>query len=66
MLPLDGGIRMASGGLDETVQVWNAITGSVISTHRGHTDWVGTVAWSPDGRRTASGSWDKTVRVWEV
>src|SRR5437764_109896 len=60
------GKRIASSSLDETVQIWHAITGHCISTYSGHSDWVSTVAWSPDGQRIASGSWDKTVQVWEV
>jgi WD40 repeat protein len=32
----------------------------------GHTLWVSSVAWSPDGKLIASGSGDRTLRVWEV
>ncbi|MBM3740313.1 MAG: hypothetical protein FJW39_31550, partial [Acidobacteria bacterium] len=32
----------------------------------GHTERVGSVAWSPDGQRALSGSADNTVRLWEV
>ena len=31
-----------------------------------HSDEVGAVAYSPDGRHLATGSWDKRVRVWDV
>ena len=56
--------RIASGSLDRTVQVWDAVNGEHAYIYRGHSDAVTTVAWSPDGKYIASGSDDKTVQVW--
>ena len=33
---------------------------------RGHTSWVTSVSFSPDGKRLVSGSWDSTVRIWDA
>jgi WD40 repeat protein len=35
-------------------------------TFRGHTNWVTSVAFSPDGKRIASGSGDDSVKVWNA
>jgi len=50
--------------VDNTMQVWDASTGSHLFTCTGHADSVNGVAWSPDGTRLASASIDKTAQVW--
>ncbi|MFN7211089.1 MAG: WD40 repeat domain-containing protein [Aggregatilineales bacterium] len=37
-----------------------------MQTLTGHTNYVTSVAWSPDGRSLVSGSGDGTVRIWGV
>jgi WD40 repeat protein len=57
---------VASAGLDQTIQLWDAMTGDAMYTYTGHASAVTAVAWSPDGTRIASGSWDKTVQIWQA
>ena len=60
------GKRIASGGPDQTVQVWDATNGEHVYTYRGHTGEVTDIAWSPDGKWIASSSADYTVQIWQA
>ncbi|GAC1388918.1 MAG: hypothetical protein NVS4B11_04670 [Ktedonobacteraceae bacterium] len=62
------GKYIASGSLDQTVQVWGANPNEHVRPfiYRGHTAGVQAVAWSPEGNRVVSGSIDKTVQVWDA
>ena len=61
---LGDGSRIASGGDDATVRVWDVATKECVATLEGHTGLVYAVCGLGDGSRIASGSEDKTVRVW--
>ena len=41
---------------------WNAC----LQTLEGHSHWVSSVAFSPDGARLASGSGDQKVKIWDA
>jgi WD40 repeat protein len=55
-----------SGSDDKTVRLWDAATGALQQTLEGHSSWVWSVAFSPDGRQVVFGSGDKTVRLWDA
>ena len=60
-----GGSLIASS-VGNIVRLWNATTGNLIRTCKGHTDIVWSVAFSPNGTTLASGSADGTVLLWGV
>jgi len=60
-----GGSLLASVGEDNTVRLWNPITGQPIGQPlTSHTNRVFGVAFSPDGHLLASASSDNTIRLW--
>jgi WD40 repeat protein len=60
------GTRIATGGSDQTVRIWDAQRFTEIVQLRGHTSYVWSLAFSADGSLLASGSGDGTVRVWDT
>src|SRR5262249_5530519 len=59
--------RFLAGACSQrTVQVWDATTGQVVLTLRGHQDIVYRVLYSPDGRRLASASFDRSTKLWDA
>ncbi|KAJ7102047.1 WD40-repeat-containing domain protein, partial [Mycena epipterygia] len=50
-----------------TVRIWDAQTHLQVGRPlKGHTDWVQSVAFSPDGAQIVSGSADRTIRIWDA
>jgi WD40 repeat protein len=53
-------------GVEHEICIWETISGKLLFNQRGHTDWVVTLAFGPNGNILASGSYDGTVRLWDV
>ncbi|KAF8332821.1 WD40-repeat-containing domain protein [Cantharellus anzutake] len=60
------GLRVASVSRDETVRIWDALTGQELKVLRGHTKSVTSVSFSSDGFKVVSASEDETVRIWDA
>ena len=59
------GRRIASGGKDQTVQVWNVNTAANLLIYREHFGATVTpISWSPYGTRIVSGDENGIVKVW--
>jgi WD40 repeat protein len=60
------GSRLASGGEDQTVIIWDAVNGAKLHTLRGHTSWITAVAFSLDGAHLASIGREPALILWDV
>ncbi len=59
------GKTIATADNNGKIYHWTA-DGALLQTFRGHTNWIWSIAFSPDGIRLFSSSEDQTVRLWDV
>ena len=62
----EDGPRLASGGADKTIKLWNLDTLDRIRTYTGHKDFVTALTFAPDGKTLASASLDGSIRLWST
>lgn len=65
------GAPAANGGETYIVRVWDLNTGAMLYTVSGHTSFIGSIAFSPDGKTLATSDYDDrrhllTIRLWDA
>src|SRR5262245_43005448 len=60
------GRYLASGSNDQTIKLWDVLTGRELRAIAGHNGGVRAVAFSPDGQWLASGGSDGRIKLWDV
>lgn len=60
------GTKYVSTAFNNSVFIWDALTGEELHGLPGHTNVIDHFAWSPDSTKIVSGSRDHTARVWDA
>jgi WD40 repeat protein len=61
-----GSRKLATTGRDRTTRLWDAKTGHLMVTLRGHQESVTQAAFDPSGDHLATASADRTIRIWDL
>jgi WD40 repeat protein len=59
-------MAIVSAGDDGKVCLWDAASGELLAELNGHSSWVWSCAFSPDGAAIVSAGRDGTLRLWDV
>lgn len=62
----DASDKVYTGGIDNTVRVWDLRKSEVVMELKGHTDTITGMRVSPDGSHLLTNSMDNTLRAWDM
>eukprot|EP00010_Vexillifera_abyssalis_P007165 CAMPEP_0201545214 /NCGR_PEP_ID=MMETSP0173_2-20130828/1746_1 /ASSEMBLY_ACC=CAM_ASM_000268 /TAXON_ID=218659 /ORGANISM="Vexillifera sp., Strain DIVA3 564/2" /LENGTH=399 /DNA_ID=CAMNT_0047953551 /DNA_START=84 /DNA_END=1283 /DNA_ORIENTATION=- len=57
---------VASGSRDKSIKLWHIPTERCVATFTGHSNWVQSIVFHPNGKFLLSVSDDKTLRIWDI
>jgi WD40 repeat protein len=60
------GKRIAAGGADGTVRIWDTVTRAELRKFQVASSWVKQIAFSPNGRQLVIGDHDGRIRIWDA
>ena len=60
------GKKIAAGGTDRMVRVFDVATGKLEHAVENHADWILGLAFTPDASKVATASRDKTAKLWDL
>ena len=59
-------IAVSEQGHNSPIHVWDMLSGKYKFTQIGHTRWIKSLAFSPDGKTLASGDQYRTIKLWDM
>lgn len=59
-------IRLVSGSYDESIRIWDTVSGRSLRMISAHSEPVSSVRFNSDGCYVLSSSWDGLCRIWDV
>src|SRR5581483_9624134 len=59
-------LKIVSGSCDNSIKIWDAETGSLLDTLKGHSGSIYSVAFSFDDRKIISGGSDKCIKIFDA
>lgn len=62
----DGRFLISGNAYSTALLMWDASSGKLVRSFEGHTRGIGSVAFTPDGRKAISASRDGTIKIWRV